>query len=91
MVCRLLGWDAPVFDGRIRVATIPHGELVTREFVLCISCVLTLLISPFFLLLEVHGLVGVALFRRCLASRMFISLARVESELSCGSVFHMSW
>jgi hypothetical protein len=44
-----------------------------------------------FLLLEVQGLVGVALFHRCLASRMFISLAVVESELGCGSVFHMSW
>jgi hypothetical protein len=26
------------------------------------------------------------LFHRCLASRMFISLVEVESELSCGSI-----
>jgi hypothetical protein len=30
------------------------------------------------------------LFRRCLASRMFISLAGVESELSCGSITRMN-
>jgi hypothetical protein len=44
-----------------------------------------------FPLLEVHGPVGAALFHRCLASRMFISLAVVESELGRGSIFHMSW
>jgi hypothetical protein len=44
-----------------------------------------------FLLLEVHDLAGAALFHRCLASKMFISLAVVESELGCGSVFHVSW
>jgi hypothetical protein len=43
-----------------------------------------------FLLLEVLGLMGATLFHRCLASRMFISLAVVESELGCGSVFHVS-
>jgi hypothetical protein len=42
-------------------------------------------------LLEVHGSVGAALFHRCLASRMFISLVVVESKLGRGSVFHMSW
>jgi hypothetical protein len=40
--------------------------------------------------LEVLGLMGATLFHRCLASRMFISLAVVESELGCGSVFHVS-
>jgi hypothetical protein len=35
--------------------------------------------------------VGAALFHRCLASRMFIIIAVVESELGRGSVFHMSW
>jgi hypothetical protein len=35
--------------------------------------------------------VGAALFHRCLASRMFISLAVVESELSRGSASHMGW
>jgi hypothetical protein len=30
------------------------------------------------------------LFRRCLASRMFISLVGVESELSCGSISRMN-
>jgi hypothetical protein len=44
-----------------------------------------------FPLLEVRGLVGAALFHRCLASRMFISLAVVESELSYGSTSHMGW
>jgi hypothetical protein len=43
-----------------------------------------------FLLLEVHGPVGAALFHRCLALRMFINLAVVESKLGCGSVLHMS-
>jgi hypothetical protein len=44
-----------------------------------------------FPLVEVRGLMGVAFFHRCLSSRMFISLAPVESELGCGSVLHMSW
>jgi hypothetical protein len=44
-----------------------------------------------FPLLEVHDPVGAALFHRCLALRIFISLAVVGSELGCGSVFHMSW
>jgi hypothetical protein len=44
-----------------------------------------------FPLLEVRDLVGAALFHRCLASRMFISLAVVESELSHGSTSHMGW
>jgi hypothetical protein len=35
--------------------------------------------------------VGAALFHWCLASRMFISLTVVESELGCGSIFDMSW
>jgi hypothetical protein len=30
------------------------------------------------------------LFHRCLASRMFMSLAGVESKLSCGSISHMN-
>jgi hypothetical protein len=44
-----------------------------------------------FPLLEVHGPVGAAHFHRCLASRMFISLAMVESELGRSSISHMSW
>jgi hypothetical protein len=35
--------------------------------------------------------VGAALFHRCLASRMFINLEVVESELSRGSASHMGW
>jgi hypothetical protein len=35
--------------------------------------------------------VGAALFHWCLASRMFISLAVVESELSRGPASHMGW
>jgi hypothetical protein len=33
----------------------------------------------------------VALFRQCSVSRIFISLAEVESELSCGSIFGMNF
>jgi hypothetical protein len=43
-----------------------------------------------FPLLEVRGLVGATLLHRCLASRMFISLAVVECELSHGSASHMA-
>jgi hypothetical protein len=88
MVCCLLGWSAPAFGERIRADAIPLDDLAVGEFVLFVSCVSVMLISPFSLLLEVHGLVGAALFRRCLASRVFISLAGVESELSCGSIPH---
>jgi hypothetical protein len=35
--------------------------------------------------------VGATLFHRCLASRMFISLAVVGSELSHGFASHMGW
>jgi hypothetical protein len=35
--------------------------------------------------------VGAALFHRCLASRMFISLAVVESDLSRDFASHMGW
>jgi hypothetical protein len=35
--------------------------------------------------------VGATLLNQCLASRMFIGLAVVESELSRGSAFHMGW
>jgi hypothetical protein len=38
-----------------------------------------------------RGLVGAALFHQCLASRMFISLAVVGSELSRGFASHMGW
>jgi hypothetical protein len=37
MVCRLLGWDAPVFGGRICAGAILPGELAAREFVLFLS------------------------------------------------------
>jgi hypothetical protein len=33
MVCRLLGWDAPAFGGRICVGTLHPGELAAGEFV----------------------------------------------------------
>jgi hypothetical protein len=94
MVCRLLGWDAPVSGGRTCTSAILPGELAARESVLLIFILPNRLVAlslPFLPLLGVHGLVGAALFRRCLASRMFISLAPVESELGCGSVLHMSW
>jgi hypothetical protein len=92
MVHHMLGWSWPVFGGRIHVGAIPLGDLAAGEFVLFISCVLALPISPSFLLLpEEHSLVGVALFRQCSVSRMFISLAEVESELSCSSIFRMNF
>jgi hypothetical protein len=37
MVCRLLGWDAPAFGGRICVGAILLGELAARKFVLFLS------------------------------------------------------
>jgi hypothetical protein len=95
LVCNPLGWGGLAFAGRIRVGVSPHDDLAAGEFVFFVSKLpsgLALPISSFFvLLLEVHCLVGAALFHRCLASRMFISLAVVESKLGCGSVFHMSW
>jgi hypothetical protein len=88
LVRNLLGWGVSAFAGKICVSASARGNLTVGEF------------QPpqrsgaadfAFLLLEVHGLVGAALFHRCLASRMFISLAVVESELDCGSIFHVSW
>ena len=88
----LLGWSAPAFTGRIHVGASPLGDLAAGEFVLFISSVLALPISPFFLLLpEEHDLVGVVLFRQCSVSRMLISLAEVDNELSCGSIFRVSF
>jgi hypothetical protein len=37
LVRNLLGWGAPAFARRIRVGASPHGDLVTREFVLFVS------------------------------------------------------
>jgi hypothetical protein len=92
LVHNLLGWGAPAFAGRIRVGASPHGDLTAGEFMLFVSCVLALPISPFLLLLpEEHDLVGVALFRQYSVSRMFISLAEVESELSYSSIFRVSF
>jgi hypothetical protein len=61
----------------------PLGNLVTGEFELFTSCAP---VQPFslFSFLEVHGLLGAVLSRRCLASRMFISLVAAGSELGCG-------
>jgi hypothetical protein len=50
LVRNLLGWGAPAFAERIRVGASPHGDLTAEEFVLFISCVLALPISPFILL-----------------------------------------
>jgi hypothetical protein len=95
LVRNLLGWGVSALAGRIRVSASPPGDLVVEEFVLFVSnlpCGLALSISSFFmLLLEEHDLVGVALFRQCLVSRMFISLVEVESELSYGSIFRVSF
>jgi hypothetical protein len=63
LVLNLLIWGVSAFVGRIRVGASPHGDLAAGEFVLFVSCVLALPISPFFLLLpEEHDLMGVALF-----------------------------
>jgi hypothetical protein len=90
-----LGWGVPAFNRRICVGASPPGDLAVGEFMLFVCnlpCGLALPISSFFvLLLEEHGLVGVALFGQCLVSRMFISLVEVESELSCGSIFCMNF
>jgi hypothetical protein len=92
MVCRLLGWDAPVFGGRICAGAILPGELDVGEFVLFVFNLPSRLVLPIFPFFRWSAWPrGAALFHRCLASRMFISLAVVESELGCGSVFHMSW
>jgi hypothetical protein len=51
MVCRLLGWDAPAFGGRICVDAILLGELAAGEFVLFVFNLpsgLVLPILPFF-------------------------------------------
>jgi hypothetical protein len=95
LVRNLLEWGVPAFSERIHVDDSPHGDLAVEEFVLFVSNLpsgLALPISSFFLLsLEENGLMGVALFRQCSVSRMFISLGEVESELSCGSIFRMNF
>jgi hypothetical protein len=51
MVCRLLGWDASAFGGRICAGAILLGELAAGEFVLFVFNLpsgLVLLILPFF-------------------------------------------
>jgi hypothetical protein len=90
MVYHLLGWNAPALSGRICVGVIHSDEIAAREFVPFVlpSGSATGLVFP---LLEVCGLVGAALFHRCLASRMFISLAMVGNELSRGFASHMGW
>jgi hypothetical protein len=55
----LPGWSAPTFGRRICTGAILLGDLATREFVLFISYVLALPISPLFLMLmEERDLVG---------------------------------
>jgi hypothetical protein len=51
MVRLLLGWSAPAFGGRIHVGATPLSDLAAGEFVLFVSCMLALPISPLFLLL----------------------------------------
>jgi hypothetical protein len=54
LVRNLLGWSVLAFAGKIRVGASPLDDLAAGEFVLFVSylsCGLTLLISPFFLLL----------------------------------------
>jgi hypothetical protein len=101
LVRNLLGWGVSAFAGKICICVWwkdlrrrppPRRACRQRVRALCLQSPQRVgAVDLAFLLLEVHGLVGAALFHRCLASRMFISLAVVESELDCGSVFHMSW
>jgi hypothetical protein len=60
MVCRLLGWDALAFGGRICVGASSHDDLTAGEFMLFVSNLpsgLALPILSFFvLLLEELGL-----------------------------------
>jgi hypothetical protein len=93
MLCRLLGWDASAFGGRICAGATLPGKLAAGEFVLFVFNLpsgLVLPILPFFCW-RCTASWGATLFHWCLASRMFISLAVVESELGYGSVFHVSW
>jgi hypothetical protein len=58
MVCHLLGWDAPAFDGRICAGAILPSELAAREFVPFVlpSRVALSILSFFVQLLEGLGL-----------------------------------
>jgi hypothetical protein len=60
-VCRLLGWDAPEFSGRICAGAILPSELAAGEIVLFVFTLPSRLVAlslPFLPLPEVHGLVG---------------------------------
>jgi hypothetical protein len=82
MVRRLPGWSAPACSGRIHVGAFPLGDLATGELVLFVSCVMALsILSSSCYCWRSSTSRGVALFRQCSISRMFISLAVVESEL----------
>jgi hypothetical protein len=64
MVCRLLGWDASAFGGRICVGAILPANLPPESS--CSFCLQPLqragVADLAFPLLEVHGPVGAALF-----------------------------
>jgi hypothetical protein len=92
LVRNLLRWGAPAFAGRTRAGA-SHGDLATGEFVLFVSNILWRCRShlPSCCCWRSTASWKVALFRQCSISRMFISLAEVESELSCGSIFHMNF
>jgi hypothetical protein len=100
LVCNLLGWGVSAFTGKICISVWrkdlrrcppPRRTCRWRVCALCLQSPQRVgAVDLAFLLLEVHDLVGAMLFHRCLASRMFTSLAVVESKLGYGSVFHMS-
>jgi hypothetical protein len=91
MVCRLLGWSAPVHAGRIRAGATPLGDLAAGEFVLFVSylsCGLALPILPFFMLLleelglqlqhlTPHSILQVAIFAHL--CEMFVGVAPCTS------------
>jgi hypothetical protein len=55
---RLLGWQSPGYDGRVRCGAVPLGDLRSGEFIFFTSYALAglmLLFSSFLLLLHVVG------------------------------------
>jgi hypothetical protein len=86
LVHNLLGWDAPVFAGRIRTGASPPDDLAAGEFVLFVSnlsCGLALPISSFFVLL----LEGLGLQPQHLMSHFILQVANFAylCEMSVGA------
>jgi hypothetical protein len=103
LVRGLLEWSTPGLAGRIRVGSVPLGNLAAGEFVLFtsyISCGLALPILPFFLLLlEEFGLQLQHLMPHCILQvaifvhlcEMFIGVAPCTSLFRYFFVLVKSW